>query len=158
MAPALAIGRYDFVVGIGRLRILVEILQVGMGRCAIEVEIVFLHVFSVIALAVGQPEQSLLDDRIAAIPKREGKAEPLPIVANPGQAILAPVIRPRAGLIVTEVVPRIPVLAVVLAHGPPLALAQVRPPLFPRNAFVPGFVETMLLSAHLLEAMESIFP
>jgi hypothetical protein len=42
----------------------------------------------------------------------------------------------RAGLVVREVVPRIAVLTVVLAHRAPLAFAEVgRPPLFPRTSF-----------------------
>ena len=63
----------QIVVGIGRLRILVEILHVGMRRRAVEVEVVFLHVLAVVALAVGQPEQALLEDRVVAVPQREGK-------------------------------------------------------------------------------------
>ena len=38
----------------GRLRILVEVLHVRVGRGTVEVEVVFLDVLAVIALAVGQ--------------------------------------------------------------------------------------------------------
>ena len=66
--------------GKARLRILVEILHVGVGRRAVEVEVVFLHVLAVIAFAVGQPEQPFLENRIFAVPQRERKTEPLLVV------------------------------------------------------------------------------
>src|ERR1700732_3866017 len=107
-----------------------------MGRRAIEVEIVFLDVPTVVAFAVGQAEQPLLQDRVLAIPQRNSKAQPLVVVADPSKAVLAPVISPRAGLIVGEIVPRIAVLAVVLAHRPPLAFAEVGAPLLPRRSLL----------------------
>ena len=63
VARALAVRPYKVAVGIGRLRVLVEILHVRVGRRAIEVEVVLLHVLAVVALAVGQPEEPLLEDR-----------------------------------------------------------------------------------------------
>src|SRR5437762_5094202 len=36
-----------------RLRVFVEILHIGMSRCAIEIEVVFLHILAVISFAVG---------------------------------------------------------------------------------------------------------
>src|SRR5215471_9145828 len=44
-----------------------------------------------------------------------------------------------------KVVPGIPVLAIVLAHGAPLPLAQIGPPFLPRNAQLASFVESFLL-------------
>src|SRR6516164_8217800 len=44
-----------------------------------------------------------------------------------------------------EVIPRVAALAVILAHGPPLALAQVGAPLFPRNTTIPRLSETVQL-------------
>ena len=76
-----------------------------------------------IALAVGQSEQPFLEDRILAVPQGKRKAEPLLIVGNAGEAILAPAIGAGAGLIVAEVIPRIAAFAVVLADGAPLAFA-----------------------------------
>ena len=43
------------------------------GR-AVEVEVVFLDVFAVIALAVGQSEQPFFEDGIVAIPQRQAEA------------------------------------------------------------------------------------
>lgn len=42
------------------------------------------------------------------------------MIADPGKPILAPVIGPRADLIMREVVPGIPILTVVLANPPPI--------------------------------------
>src|SRR6516162_2293147 len=115
-----------------------------MGRRAVEIEVVLLDVFPVIALAIGQAEQPLLQDLVLAIPQGNGKTQPLVVVTDTGEAILAPVIGARAGLIVVEVIPRIAVLAVVLAHRAPLALAEVRAPLLPRHALLARFFETLL--------------
>ncbi len=68
VTTAVAVGSDKLVVGISRLRILVELLHVGMRRRAVEVEIIFLHILAVVALAIGQAEQALLEDRILAVP------------------------------------------------------------------------------------------
>ena len=84
-----AIGHDQLIIGIGRLRILVQILHVGVRRRAVEVEVIFLHILAVIALAVGQAEQPFLEDGIFPIPEREREAEALLVIGNPGQ------VRPR---------------------------------------------------------------
>src|SRR5271168_338637 len=117
-----------------------------VGR-AVEVKIVFLDVLPVIGLAVGQAEHPLLEYRILAVPQGERETQPLMVVADPGEAVLAPVIGARTGLIVAEIVPRITVLTVVLADRAPLALAEVWPPLPPRHALLPRLVQTRLLSS-----------
>ena len=61
--------------GIGRLRVLVEVLHVRVRRRAVEVEVVLLDVLAVIPLAVGQAEQPLLEDRILPVPQRQGEAQ-----------------------------------------------------------------------------------
>ena len=64
--------RFDQIaVGICVLRIFVEVLHVRVGRRAVEIEVVFLDVLAVIALAIGQAEQPLLQDRVLAVPQRE---------------------------------------------------------------------------------------
>ena len=133
------------VVGVGLLRILVEELHVRMGGRAIEVEVVLLHVLAVIALAVGQAEHALLEDRVLAVPERQGKAETLPVVAQAGDAVLAPVIGARSRLIVGEVVPGVAVLAVVLPDRAPLPFAEIRPPLLPGDSAAPCFFQARLL-------------
>src|SRR5262249_30627295 len=104
---------------------------VGVGRGAVEVEVVLLDVLPVVALAVGQAEQALFEDGVLAVPEGQGEAEALLIVGDAGQAVLAPAVGAGAGLVVGEVVPGVAAVAVVLAHGPPLPLAEVRAPLLP---------------------------
>src|ERR1700730_3065407 len=74
----------------------------------------------------------LLENRVLAVPQRERKTQSLVVVAEAGEAVLAPVVGARTRLPVREVVPRIAVVAVVLADRAPLALAEIRPPLSPR--------------------------
>ncbi len=57
------------------------------------IEVVFLHILAVVAFAVGQAKQALLQNRVAAVPQSERKAEPLLVVRDPGDAIFAPAIR-----------------------------------------------------------------
>ncbi len=66
----------------GRLGILVEELHVGVGRRAVEVEIVFFDVLAVVALAVGQAEEAFLENGVLAVPQGQGEAEPLLVVGQ----------------------------------------------------------------------------
>ena len=118
-----------------------------MGRRAVEVEVVLLDVLPVVALAVGQAEQAFLEDRVLAVPQGQRKAEPLMVVGDPGQAVLTPAIRARAGLVVGEVVPGVAAFAVVLAHGSPLPLAEIGPPLLPGDS-ARGCVESNVFGCH----------
>src|SRR5580698_2347577 len=102
-----------------------------MRRRAVEVEVVLLDVLAVVSLRVGQPEEALLEDRVAPVPEREREAERLAVVGDTGDPVLAPPVGERPREIVTEVAPGVPFRAVVLAHRPPLPLAQVRSPFFP---------------------------
>ena len=129
-------------VGICRLRILVQVLHVGMRGRAVEVEIVFFNVFPVVGLAVRQPEHAFFEDGVFAIPQGYAEAQQLLMIADAGQTILAPVIGAGSRLVMSEVVPGITVLAVVLANCPPLPLAKVGSP------FSPG----LLAGAYLLES------
>ena len=70
-APAVRL--HQVGVGKGRLRVLVEVLHVRVGRRAVEVEVVLLHILAVVALAVGQPEEPLLEDRVLAVPQGQAK-------------------------------------------------------------------------------------
>src|SRR4029453_5592030 len=99
-------------------------------------------------LAVGQPEQPLLEDGILAIPQGQREAERLLIVGDAGQPVLAPPIRARARVVVAEIVPGIPGVAVVLADRPPLPLGEIRPPLAPRDVLGSGFFKAVGLFAH----------
>jgi len=145
VARALTVGIHQIRIGVGGLGILVEILHVGVGGGAVEVEVVFLDVLAVVPFTVGESEEAFLEDRVFAVPQGEGEAEALLPVGYAGEAVLPPAVGPRAGVIVSEVVPGIAALAVVLAHGPPLSLAEIRPPLFPGNALFASFIQPFLL-------------
>src|SRR5262245_7374971 len=56
-----------------RLWVLVQILHVGMRRRVIEIEVVLLDVFTVIAFRRHKPEGTLLQDWIPSVPKRHSK-------------------------------------------------------------------------------------
>jgi hypothetical protein len=98
-----------------------------------------------IAFAVREAEKPLLEDRVFAVPQRQGEAQPLMVVAETGEAVFAPMISSRAGLVMGEIVPRIASLAVILSHGAPLAFTEIGAPLFPRHALLTRLVKTYLL-------------
>src|SRR5437879_12809344 len=86
------------------------------------------------ALAVGQTEPALLEDRVAPVPQCEPEAEIKLVVAEPGDPVLAPAISPTAGVVMRQIFPGITVLAVILPDGAPLTLAEIGAPLAPRGA------------------------
>src|SRR5262245_33976113 len=50
----------------------------------------------------------------------------------------------RAGLVMGEVVPSVPVVAVILADGSPLPFAEVGPPFLPRHTSFARLVQALL--------------
>src|SRR5579862_1904757 len=88
-----------------------------MGRRGVEVEVVLLDVFAVVALVAGKTEGALLENRILAIPHRKRETQALFVITDTSHAIFAPAVGPRARLIVVEVFPGCAALAVVLAYG-----------------------------------------
>src|SRR5207247_2810553 len=120
-APACAVRLDEVVVRKRGLRILVQVLHVRVRRRRIEIEVVLLHVLAVVRLAVGEAEQPFLDDGILSVPQRYREAEPLLVVGDAREAVLAPAVGARPRLIVAEVIPRNAALAVVFANGRPLA-------------------------------------
>ena len=115
----------------GGLRIVVAPAVPGVAGHGVEVPPVVLDVLAVVGLAAGQPEDALLEDRVAPVPQGQTQAQPLLDVREPGESVLPPPVRPGPGVIVREIRPCLPVGAVVLAHGAPLPLAEVRPPEVP---------------------------
>ena len=97
----------------------------------VEVEVALLDVLAVVPFGAGQPEEALLEDRVLAVPQREREAEAAFAIGDAEQAVLAPAVGAASRVIVGEVVPAIARGRVVLAHGPPLALGEVRPPALP---------------------------
>jgi hypothetical protein len=61
-----------------------------VGGRRVEVEVALLHVLAVIALAVREAEEPLLEDGILAVPQGQGEAEELPVVGDSPQSVLAP--------------------------------------------------------------------
>src|SRR5437867_1160662 len=142
---------YKPAVGKFTLRILIEHFQVGMCWRGVEVIVQLLGVFSMVALVVRQAKDAFLQNRVFSVPQSERKTKALLVIADPGDAVLAPAIRAAAGVVVGHVFPGVAVWTVVLAHGAPLAFGQVRPPKFP--ALLPRGV---LLEAKLLGCCGSI--
>src|SRR6516225_7014525 len=131
------------------LWIFIQISHVRMGGGAVAVVVILLDVLPVIGLAVGQAVNSFLEDRVLPVPQGKRKAQSLPVVADAGETVLAPMIGARPRLIVTEIVPGIAVFAVVLADGAPLAFAEVGPPLPPRNLLLSRLLQTRCFGRHL---------
>src|SRR6267142_5906372 len=139
-----AVRFYQIGIGIGRLWVLVEILHVGVRRRTVEVEVVLLHIFAMVALVVGQPEESLLENRIFAVPQGQRKAEALFVIGNPGESVFAPTVGARAGVVVGKVIPGISTFAIVLADSAPLSLAEIRSPFSPWDTMGIGFFKTFI--------------
>ncbi len=125
-------------VGKLRLRVLVEHPEVGGGRRRVEEVVLLLQVLAVVALRAGEAEGALLEDRVAAVPQRQPQAEALLVVAQAGQAVLAPAVGAAAGVVVRKIVPRGAAGAVILAHGPPLPLGEVGAPAPPGSLAAVG--------------------
>ena len=85
------------LVRISRLRILVQVLHVGVGRGAVEVEVILLDVLAVVALAGREPEGSLLQDRILPVPERQAEDKHLVSVADCRRSRPRPNDRPCCG-------------------------------------------------------------
>ncbi len=140
--------RDQVVVGELGLRVLVQPALVAVRRQVVEVEVVLLDVLAVVALGVGQAEEALLKNRVPLVPQRERQAQALLVVADSGQAVLAPPVGPGPRLVVTEVRPGVSVVAVVLADRPPLPFAEIRPPGPPRHTR-PGLLEPALFCSQI---------
>ena len=141
-----SVGLDERLVREGDLRILVDHFHVGVRRRAVEVEVVFLHVLAVVALLIAEPERALLQERVLLVPQRDGEANGLPVVAESGEPVLAPSIRPAPRVVVREVVPGVSARAVVLSHGAPRAIADVRSPAPPFALARRLLLETRVLS------------
>ena len=136
-------------VGEGRLRVVVAPAQPGAAGQRVQVPPVLLDVLAVVALAVGQPEHPLLEDRVAAVPQRQPQVEPPEQVRDAGHPVLVPAVRARARVVVRERGPCVATGAVVLPDGPPGPLRDVGSPLVPRA----GRLEALLEVARVLHPL-----
>ena len=96
-------------VGKFPLRILVEHFQVSMSGGGVQIVIELFAVFAVIAFAIGQPEQALLEDGITFVPQGEGEAKSLVMIGKSGDAILAPSVGATTGMVMGQIIPRVAV-------------------------------------------------
>src|SRR4051794_35198646 len=119
-----------------------------MARQRIEVEVALLDVFAMIRLTRHEAEVTLFEDRILLVPERQRPAEDLIAVAETGDAVLAPAKRFRPRQIVRKVRPRIAIRAVVLAHGAPGAVGQIRTPRSPAGDVVGSAGQPVAFSGH----------
>ena len=92
-------------VGVGRLRVLVQGLHVGVRGGGVQVVVALLRVLAVVALRPRQPEDALLEDGVLLVPECEGEAEAALSVADAQQPILPPPVGPGAGVVMREVIP-----------------------------------------------------
>src|SRR5439155_17189438 len=100
----------------------------GMSWRTVEEVVVLLDVLAVVALGAGQPEEAFLEDGVGLVPQGQGKAQQALVIADAQQAVLAPAVGARAGVVMGEGIPRRPTRGVIFAHRAPLALAEVRSP------------------------------
>src|SRR6476646_2804891 len=119
-----------------------------MRRGIVQIKVIFLYVFAVIAFAVSQAEEPFFENRVLAVPQRQREAEVLFIIGNSGDAVLAPAVGTRAGLLMGKEIPRVTPRTIVFAYCPPLALTEVRTPLFPIRCCLARFLQTCLFFCH----------
>jgi hypothetical protein len=139
----------ELLIGIGLVGIFIQILHVGMRWRRVEVEIIFLHIFAVIGLRWDQAKQPLFQNRIFAVPQRQGKRQDLVAVTDTGKPILTPTVRFRTGEIMRKIIPGVPIGTIILSHRPPRALGDVGAPVVPRaDRARKRFLETLVLGRH----------
>ena len=110
------------------LRIFVEKFQIGVRRRGVEIIIKFLHVLAVVALGVGEAKETLLQNRVFAIPHCQRETKMLHVVAETGDAVLAPAIRAAARVVMWKIFPGGAAGRIILAHRAPLPLGKIRSP------------------------------
>src|ERR1700739_2069267 len=119
-----------------------------MRRGRIEIKVVLLDVFAVIAFIASEPEQPFLQNWVFAVPHRQGKAHQLAPVGNPQDSVFAPAVGSRTCVIVREEIPRCSVFAVVFADGAPLPFGEIRPPALPVRLSASRFFKTFFFGVH----------
>ena len=92
-------------VGVGRLRVLVQGLHVGVRGGGVQVVVALLRVLAVVALRPRQPKDALLEDGVLLVPECEGEAEAALSVGDAHQPVLPPPVGPGAGVLMREVLP-----------------------------------------------------
>src|SRR6516162_11868503 len=141
MSAPTAVFFHQPVIGKLQLRILVKKPHVRVGGRGIEIEVILLYIFAVIAFISCEPEKTLLQDRILAVPQGQSKADQLMTITDTAKPIFAPTICPRARMVMGKIIPGGATGAVVFPHCAPLPLAQVRAPPLPVHSALPRFLQ-----------------
>ena len=97
-----------------------------------------------VALRVRQSEEAFLQDGVGLIPQGQGETELLLVVADAQQAVLAPAVGVRAGLVVREEILGRPAGRIILAHGAPLPFAEIGSPAVPRLPVLMRFLQPIV--------------
>src|SRR5262245_4072568 len=118
-----------------------------MCRRRVEIVIKLLHVLAVVTLRPGQTEQSLFQNRIFAVPKRERETKPALPIGDAQQSIFTPAISAAARVIVWKIIPAISVGRIIFTDCRPLPLGEVRPPAFPVASARGVLSQTLFLHA-----------
>ena len=101
------------------VRIFVDVLHVRMRRRVVDVEVILFHILAMIAFVRREPEEALLENRIAAVPECRREHENLVAIADARDAVFAPAIGFAASQIVRQKRPGVAAEAVILAHAWP---------------------------------------
>ncbi len=89
-----------------------------------------------VAFTVGQAEEALLENGVLAVPEGKRKAKTLVFIGQAGNAVFAPAIGSRSGMVVSKIVPGIAAFAVIFPDGTPLSYAPTWPPSLPCRSIV----------------------
>jgi hypothetical protein len=133
--PALLVQQ---VIRVFDLGILIEHPHKRVARYAVEIIVVFLDVFAMVAFLVGEAKKAFFEKRVALVPEGDRHAEILKPVAESGQAVFVPAINAAAGVVVGEVVPGVAAGAIVFADRAPGPLGEIGAPVFPVGAARPA--------------------
>jgi hypothetical protein len=118
----------EFAVRKPTLGILVQSLHVRVRRSRIQIEVILLHILTMVAFIARKAKEAFFEDRIAAIPESQREAHELMPVGDAHNSVFAPTKGARAGMVVGKEIPSGAVRAVVFAYCAPLAFGKVRSP------------------------------
>ena len=148
MAGAAAVLVDQGLIGKCCLRIFVQALHVGVRGSAVEIEILLLDIFAVVALVTAEAEEALLEDRVAGVPEAESEADALVAVADAGEAVLVPAVGADCGVLEREVIPSLALRRVVFAYGTPSAFGEIGSPAVPVRPAQTGILNPRLFGVH----------
>src|SRR5215469_4356907 len=110
-----------------------------MGGSVVKVEIVFLDVLAMVALAGSHAIGSLFQNRVFQVPEGHTKHQKLVAVADCCQSVFAPAVYLAASHVVGEEIPSRSVRAVVFTHRSPGTFTDEGTPAAPQKWLSLGF-------------------